>query len=221
MGQKRTDSWLGHSSVMWETESNWFLLQGLQPALLSMIWWEQSHILTLVLPAFHFEKCKRYQVSPRGEQKEILKSSKCLWYWTILSCIVPNCKSQLVMECIFIIQKFSSGNEVLLPLFLFGGLCVWTQYSYMPLSTEWVALGGVMGEEALTLSPGTALDLVQQGACCGWLSGSSGRTKEMPCKCQQTPERCKGYCTCSFSQEEPPLRCRRSMKLADLSVRIP
>lgn len=74
--------------------------------------------------------------------------------------------------------------------------------------------------ETLTLSPGTALDLVQHRTCCGRLSGSTGSRKEMLCKCQQMPERCNGYCTCSFSQEEPPLRWRRSMKLADFSVRI-
>lgn len=137
MGQKRTDSWLGHSNAMWETGSNLIVLQSPAPCTSQYGVVRASMFFMLSFWLLLLKSCKRYQLSCSGEQEEILKSSKYLWYGKTvlysalyLSCKVHNpmiIKSQLVMGYILIIQRIFISKWSCVAIILFSGLCAWTE----------------------------------------------------------------------------------------------
>lgn len=125
-------------------------------------WHGESSLIFLLLSCWLFllKNCKRYQVSPRRVQKEILKSSKNLWYWKILSCIVHNSA---------IIKVVGDGVHLYNPkifiskwgsvAIIFVGWIVCLNSIFLHAPEHWESSSRRSDGETLTLSPGTALDL--------------------------------------------------------------
>lgn len=75
-------------------------------------------------------------------------------------------------------------------------MCLKRTDSFLPLSTVCLAVGGAMGT-GLDPSTASTLDLHAVQTLCWCSTGCTVRQREMPCKYQQVPWKCRGYCAAS------------------------